>query len=117
MIIMSVLHGSSLIRRHPVLTATRIVALTSLLVYQTAVTAQQSTSAFRPTRVLAAQPAITDVPTKPGREAATVLNPNELVIGVTIGKEPRAYPINMLTGPSREIINDTLGGQGIAATW
>ncbi len=117
MIILSVLHASSLIRRHPVLTATSIVVLTSLLVYQTAVTAQQSTSAFRPTRVLAAQPAITDAPTNSAREAGAVLNPNELVIGVTIGKESRAYPINMLTGPSREIINDTLGGQGIAATW
>ena len=116
-IIMSVLYTSALIRRHPILSVTSIVALTSLLVYQTAVTAQQSTSAFRPTRVLAAQPAITDAPTNSAREAGAVLNPNELVIGVTIGKESRAYPINMLTGPSREIINDTLGGQGIAATW
>jgi hypothetical protein len=29
----------------------------------------------------------------------------------------RAYPINMLTGPRREIINDELGGKAIAATW
>ena len=42
---------------------------------------------------------------------------SELVLGVTVGKESRAYPINMLTGPSREILNDTLGGQAIAATW
>ena len=31
--------------------------------------------------------------------------------------QARAYPINMLTGPSREIINDVLGGVPIAATW
>jgi hypothetical protein len=42
---------------------------------------------------------------------------NELVLGVVVNGEARAYPINMLTGPSREIINDTLGGTAIAATW
>jgi hypothetical protein len=31
--------------------------------------------------------------------------------------ESRADPINMLTGPQREIINDRLGGRAIAATW
>jgi hypothetical protein len=40
-----------------------------------------------------------------------------LVLGVTIGKASRAYPINMLTNPTREIINDKLGGKNIAATW
>ena len=42
---------------------------------------------------------------------------DELVLGVQIGKEARAYPINMLTSPSREIINDRLGERAIAATW
>jgi hypothetical protein len=42
---------------------------------------------------------------------------NELVIGVEVGGEARAYPINQLTGPSREIINDQLAGIAIAATW
>jgi len=42
---------------------------------------------------------------------------NELVLGLELNGEARAYPINMLTGPSREIINDTLGGIPIAATW
>ena len=31
--------------------------------------------------------------------------------------EPEFKPINMLTNPTREIINDTLGGRSIAATW
>lgn len=79
--------------------------------------AQQTTADFRPVRVLAALPAITDAPVKRLSEVGGVLNPNELIVGVTIGNESRAYPINMLTGPSREIINDTLGGQAIAATW
>ena len=42
---------------------------------------------------------------------------NELVIGVEIDGQARAYPINQLTGPSREIINDVLAGTAIAATW
>lgn len=42
---------------------------------------------------------------------------NELVLGVVVKGDARAYPINMLTGPSREIINDMLGGTAIAATW
>ncbi len=41
----------------------------------------------------------------------------ELVLGVTINGKSRAYPINQLTGPHREIINDELGGVAIAATW
>jgi len=42
---------------------------------------------------------------------------SELVLGVVVNGKSRAYPINMLTGPSREIINDQLGGSAIAATW
>ncbi len=43
--------------------------------------------------------------------------PNELVIGVEVDGVARAYSINQLTGPQREIINDELGGAAIAATW
>ena len=50
-------------------------------------------------------------------EATRLLSESELVLGVVVGGEPRAYPINMLNGPRREIINDKLGGQAIAATW
>ena len=42
---------------------------------------------------------------------------NEPVLGLSISGESRAYPINMHTGPQREIVNDTLGGTAIAATW
>ncbi len=45
------------------------------------------------------------------------INDNELVIGIVLNNESRAYPINQLTGPQREIINDELGGIPIAATW
>ncbi len=43
--------------------------------------------------------------------------PNELVIGAEVDGVARAYSINQLTGPQREIINDELGGSAIAATW
>lgn len=50
-------------------------------------------------------------------EVGDQLDDLELVLGVVIEDEARAYPINMLTGPIREIFNDTLGGKSIAATW
>jgi hypothetical protein len=79
--------------------------------------AQNEDQDFKPSRVLAPQPPITKFPVKSVAEAAKVLNPSELVIGVTVSKESRAYPVNMLTGPQREILNDTLDGKAIAATW
>ena len=42
---------------------------------------------------------------------------NALIIGLEIDGAARAYPINQLTGPYREIINDVLGDTPIAATW
>ncbi len=72
---------------------------------------------FRAIQVVPPLPALTKFPRKPVREAGAELNPSELVLGVEVGGEARAYPINMLTGPEREILNDTLGGQPIAATW
>jgi hypothetical protein len=60
---------------------------------------------------------IVDAPLVAAAEAEDLVSDNELVLGVMIGDEARAYPINMLTGPQREIINDELGGIAIAATW
>jgi hypothetical protein len=79
--------------------------------------AQDKDQDFNPTRVLKPQPPITKLPLKSVAEAGKALNPSELVIGVTVGKESRAYPVNMLTGPQREIFNDTLGDKAIAVTW
>ena len=61
--------------------------------------------------------AITEFPIVTAREADDTLHESELVLAVTVGEQSRAYPINMLTGPEREILNDTLGGRAIAATW
>ena len=72
---------------------------------------------FRPIRVIPAQPAITSAPIASADKAGKAVTDSELVLGVVVNGKPRAYPINMLTGPRREIINDTLGGRAIAATW
>jgi hypothetical protein len=60
-------------------------------------------------------PIRTGVLAQPGREAA--LRDDDLVIGVVAGGEARAYPVNLMWEPVNEVLNDTLGGQPITATW
>ena len=72
---------------------------------------------FDPRRVVQEFPPIVTPKTVGIAEADKWVKDNELVIGVVIGDQARAYPINMLTGPAREIINDKLGDRSIAATW
>lgn len=43
------------------------------------------------------------------------LHADELVLGVSIRGEAKAYPITILNG--REIVNDVVGGVPILATW
>lgn len=62
-------------------------------------------------------PAIKEINIESADKASEVLGDGELVLGVTIGEQSRAYPITMLCGPTREIINDEIGGSKIAATW
>lgn len=50
-------------------------------------------------------------------EADRHIQPTELVLGITLGDSARAYPLNMMTGPRREVLNDTLAGTPMAATW
>jgi hypothetical protein len=45
------------------------------------------------------------------------LKDDDLVIGVVAGGEARAYPVNLMWEPENEVLNDTLGGQQITATW
>jgi hypothetical protein len=66
----------------------------------------------RPFRAIVSAPVVAA-----GDITDAVVKDDELVLGVTEGDESRAYPINMLCGPRREIINDELGGRSIAATW
>ena len=49
--------------------------------------------------------------------AQATLRDDDLVLGVVVGGEARAYPINLMWEPQNEVLNDTLGGEPIAATW
>ena len=48
-------------------------------------------------------------------EAEQQLDPDQRVLGVSIGGRHRAYPINVLS--RHEIVNDVVGGKPIAVTW
>ena len=72
---------------------------------------------FRPKqRKPTAFPPITEVPVVSAHQAKDV-DDAELVLGVVVNGKARAYPINMMAEPVREVFNDTLGGRAIAATW
>ena len=75
------------------------------------------TGKFAPQQVVPPFQPITEAPLMLADEVSEEVLDSELVLGLTLNGESRAYPINMLTGPSREIINDTIGGIPIAATW
>ncbi|MCP4167697.1 MAG: DUF3179 domain-containing protein [Chloroflexi bacterium] len=60
-------------------------------------------------------PAIFDPQFLSADEADQEYTPTELVLGVEIDGEARAYSIPFLS--SHEIVNDTVGGVPIAATW
>jgi hypothetical protein len=63
------------------------------------------------------QAPLTNPPAKPAADMLSTLQNEELVLGVSLNGEARAYPLNAITRPPREIINDTLGGASIAVTW
>jgi len=82
----------------------------------TSVCGQTLDARYRPRQVLKSpMPALTKPNIIKGTEAD--VPPNALVLGVDIDGEARAYLINELTGPHREVINDRLNGVPIAATW
>lgn len=60
-------------------------------------------------------PAIDDPAIVPAAAADEQLRANDLVIGVSIKGEHRAYGAAFLSG--HEIVNDMLGGRAIAVTW
>ena len=72
---------------------------------------------FNPRKLMSPRRAIVDAKFLKSDEVKDEVVGNELVLGVVVNGKARAYPINMLTGPAREIINDQLGGAAIAATW
>lgn len=60
-------------------------------------------------------PAINDPVPISAERASEQLSPTDLVIGVSINGEHRAYGAAFLSG--HEIVNDMLGGRAIAVTW
>jgi hypothetical protein len=94
-----------------------VVIAAALLSTTAPAPAQTPDRLFTPRRVVDPMPAIVDAPIAAAEQIGDRVHDNELVLGVVVGGQARAYPINMLTGPRREIINDTLGGRAIAATW
>jgi hypothetical protein len=60
-------------------------------------------------------PAINDPTFVSGPAATDQMSPEEPVLGVVIGGQARAYSTWQLD--SHEIVNDTVGGVAIAATW
>jgi hypothetical protein len=72
---------------------------------------------FAPIQVVAPQPVVTGFKFLSAEKAKGKIEDDELVLAVEIEGVARAYPINMLIGPTREIVNDKLGGRAIAATW
>jgi hypothetical protein len=60
-------------------------------------------------------PVRTDPEVVPASESG--LRDDEMVLGVVIGGEARAYPVNLMWEPENEVLNDTLGGAAITATW
>ena len=60
-------------------------------------------------------PAILDPTFIDATEASEQYLPDELVLGVSINGEHKAYSVPYLS--NREIVNDELGGVAIAATW
>jgi len=72
---------------------------------------------YKPRQVVRPFRPILNAPFLAADEVADQVRDEELVLGVVVAGEARAYSINMLTGPQREIINDVLGKRPIAATW
>jgi len=72
-------------------------------------------SQFKRATIMPPKPAVIDPPHVTAEQSD--VRPEELVLGIVIGGEARAYPLNMLSGPIREILNDTLAGEPVAVTW
>ncbi len=72
---------------------------------------------FFPEEVVARQRPLADIEAVTLGDVGDRLDEDELVLGIVLQGQSRAYPINMMTGPEREIFNDTLADRAIAATW
>lgn len=60
-------------------------------------------------------PSIDDPKFASAKEADKFMQPDEMIIGVDIGGDRRAYSVPLLS--SHEIVNDVVGGRKVAVTW
>lgn len=99
--------------------ATFVFAVASLGNDLRAQSTEQQTSEreFHPKTLMSPRKAIADAPFITADQVRDQVDDSELVLGVVVEGQARAYPINMLTGPAREIVNDRIGETDFAATW
>ena len=60
-------------------------------------------------------PAIDEPEYVSAKEADGFMQPNEMVIGINIKGDKRAYSVPLLS--SHEIVNDVVGGSAVSVTW
>lgn len=60
-------------------------------------------------------PAIDEPEYVSAKEAGGFMQPNEMVIGINIKGDKRAYSVPLLS--SHEIVNDVVGGSAVSVTW
>lgn len=61
-------------------------------------------------------PPLENPPTVPAT-ATTALQPDDLVLGVQLNNQARAYPLKFLAAPGQEVLNDQLAGEPLTITW
>jgi hypothetical protein len=76
-----------------------------------------SVDQFHPIEVAPQMPVVSGFHVLAAQQAQGRVADEELVLAVVLNGQPRAWPLNIMTGPEREVFNDTLGGRAIAATW
>jgi hypothetical protein len=78
----------------------------------------ESDDDYRPYRYVIPQTPVTEVEALPVAQADGMLGAGDLVLGVQVGDEARAYPLKaMNTTPRTKALNDVLGGRPILVTW
>lgn len=72
---------------------------------------------FDPMEVVPRPPLVRGFSVVRATDISDQLRDDEFVLGAVVGGQARAWPLNVMTGPDREVFNDVLGGRSIAATW
>ena len=94
------------------------LAWASWFVYQGPAEPPVYEAPFQPRKLMNKQPIIVLSETRTAAEVADAFNPAELMLGIVIEGKARAYPINMLNeAVNSKIVNDTLGGKKIFASF